>query len=151
MSADILFLAWNAKEFMGEYSAYSMAKKAFEALTGQLKEVDPYERGVPIFSMNDVTLKPPLPSHYGEALAWGNDPVKIEPAPKVNTHNINSYVNAINKPFQNLNDIMHKIVLPPLIKAPLIIDFENIKKLSKLNKYTRNTTATSFKKYFKKF
>ena len=27
MSADILNQGWNAREFMGEYSAYSMAKK----------------------------------------------------------------------------------------------------------------------------
>ena len=112
---------------MGEFSAYTMAKKAFEGLTGQLKPVDPYERGVPVFSMNDVSSNVPLPSRYGETLIWGNDPVKIEPPPKVNIQNINSYVNASNKNFQNINDIMSKIVPPPPIYAPLIIDFENIK------------------------
>ena len=98
MSADILQLGWNAKEFMGEFSAYSMAKKAFEGLTGQLKEVDSYEYGVPVFSMNDTSSNVPLPSR-GEALIWGNDQVKVEPQ-KVNIQNLNSYVNTINKPFQ---------------------------------------------------
>ena len=88
--------------------------------------------------MNDVSSNTPLPSHYGEALAWGNEPVKIEP-PKVNIQNLNSYVISINKPFQNMNDIMSKIAPPPLIKAPLIIDFKNIK--NSLNKIKEQETV----------
>jgi hypothetical protein len=129
MSADILQLGWNAEEFMGEYSAYSMAKKLFDSLTGQAKQVDRYEQGIPVFRMNDVTSNIPLPTCDGEALAWAP---KVEPPPKVNIQNLNSYVNAINKPFQNMKDIMNKIVPPPLIQAPLLIDFENIK--NSLNK-----------------
>ena len=71
MSADILGLAWNAKEFMGQYSAYSMAKKVFDSLTGQAKQVDRYEQGIPVSSMNDVLDNTPLPTRDGEALIWG--------------------------------------------------------------------------------
>ena len=128
--ADILSFANANKDFMGQYSAYSMAKNVFDSLTGQAKQVDRYEQGIPVFSMNDVTSNTPLPTRDGEALIWGgNDQVKVEPPPKVNIQNLNSYVNAINRPFQNMKDIMQKIGQPPLIQAPLLIDFENIKTL----------------------
>ena len=88
MSADILGLAWNARGFMGEYSAYSMAKTVFDGVTGQSKQVDRYEQGIPVFSMNDVSSNIPLPTRDGEALAWAP---KVEPLPKSRTTTKSKY------------------------------------------------------------
>ena len=113
------------KEFMGKYSAYSMAKTVFDGLTGQTKPIDPYEnnRGVPVFSMNDTSSNIPLPSHYGEELLWTPE-VVIKPV------NMN-FMKALNKPFTNLNSLLsrYEAIIPKEIpKTPLVVDFSNLTK-----------------------